>query len=371
MKLTRLFCGQGGDVLRIPSIVSAPDGTVYAFANNRVSTDRDDADETRLTVAVKHPGEDWGSPFVGAAHPGWSYMIGSAVCDDNTGRVMCFFKKIAVTQNEFVKTLTDEERRRLALEKEKADGITEGDYVLETFGDGFAERKITITPSPAHSQGFLTGAGGFTHGGGSGITVRSGAFAGRLLIPARMSLHETKTWEDLKTGSTNTLLYSDDHGETFHTGGIVEPGTGEGALAEKSDGSIYYNSRAYFGDGLRRSAVSYDGGLTFEGQCANPGLIEPCCNADLLRVDYDGKVYFLFSNPHSTADRVDMTLSLSKDEGKSWEPILTVDHRKASYSSLCYEPKEKKVFLLFECGEKTCIDEIDAAEFALEEIIHE
>jgi len=369
MKLTRLFYSGEGDTLRIPSIVAAPDGRIYAFSNKRVNTDRDDADETRLMVAVKNPGEDWGKPFVGAAHPGWSYMIGSAVCDDTTGRVMCFFKKIAVMQNEFVKTMTEEARRALAVQKEQADGMTEGDYVLETFGDGFAERKIEVFPSPSCNEGFLTGRGGFTHGGGSGITLHSGPYAGRLVIPARMSLHPTKTWEDLKTGSTNTLLYSDDHGETFRTGGIVEPGTGEGALAECSDGSIYYNSRAYFGDGLRRGAVSHDGGLTFEGQCAHSDLIEPCCNADLLRVDYKGRVHFLFSNPHSTTDRVDMTLSLSEDEGKSWRPALTLDHRKASYSSLCYEPQEGRIYLLFECGEKTCIDEIDVAEFSLEEVL--
>jgi len=369
MKITRLFSSAGGDALRIPSIVSAPDGKVYAFANKRINTDRDDADETRLMVAVKNPGEDWGEPFVGAAHPGWSYMIGSAVCDENTGSVMCFFKKIAVMQNEFVKTMTEEARRALASEKEKADGIAEGDYILETFGEGFTERKIEISPSPFCKEGFLNGRGGFTHGGGSGITLHAGPYAGRLLIPARMSLHPTRTWEDLKTGSTNTLLYSDDHGETFHTGGIVEPGTGEGALAERSDGSIYFNSRAYFGDGLRRGAISLDGGLTFEEQHAHRDLIEPCCNADLLRVDYNGKICFLFSNPHSTTERTDMTLSLSEDEGKSWRFLLTLDHRKASYSSLCYEPREKKIYLLFECGEKTCIDEIDVAEFSLKEVL--
>lgn len=372
MIVRKLFQGVGGDVPRIPSVVIAPDGTVYAFANNRVSTSRDNAAETQILVSVKCPGEDFSAPRVIAARKDWSYMIGSAVCDDLTGRVMCFFKKIAVVQHEFVKDLSAAERSRLARRKEERDGDLEGDYVVETAGDGcFTERRVSIAPSKTAGSGFLLGSAGSPHGSGAGITVKNGPYAGRLVVPARMSLHETRTWEDLMTGSANTTIYSDDRGETWYTGGVVEPGTSEGTLCERSDGSIYYNSRAYFGDGFRRSALSFDGGETFTAACVQRDLIEPCCNAAVVRGSYRGKPVLFFSNPASTRERVDMTVYYSLDDGASWKRGLTIDHRPAAYSSMCFDEKHGSLFLLYECGETDSVGEIDVAELSPEEIIHE
>lgn len=370
MKCQRLFRGEGDDCIRIPTIVAAPDGTVYAFANVRVSTSRDNAAETHLMVAVKRPGCDWEEAKTVASRKDWSYMIGSAVCDSVTGKVMCFFKKIAVVLHEFKKEMGPEERNRLAAIKEERDGDKEGDYVLETTdGITFTQRKIEIKPMAGGASGFLLGKGGSPHGSGSGVTLQYGPHKGRIVVPARVSLKECVTWEDLKTGSSNTVIYSDDRGESFVTGGIVEPGTGEGTLAERSDGSIYYNSRAYFNDGLRRGAVSYDGGESFVEQSIHQDLIEPCCNAAVLRVEWQGKTIFFFSNPRSTTDRVDMSVYYSLDEGATWTYGVTIDHRKAAYSSMCYDAKSEKVFLLFECGTETSVDQIDIVEFTPDEIL--
>lgn len=372
MKVRKLFQGENGDVCRIPSVVTAKDGTVYAFANIRVGTSRDDADVTQVVMSMKRPGGEFTEPKVIAARDDWSCMIGSAVADEISGRVMCFFKKIAVKDNEFRKTYTPEERDRLAREKELRDGDLEGDYVAETCGDGvFGIRRVSIEPMKGSGKatGFLLGNGGFTHGSGSGITVRNGAHAGRLVVPARVCLHPTVTWDDLKTGSSNTVIYSDDCGATWHTGGLVEPGTGEGTLCERNDGSLYYNSRAYFGDSLRRSAVSFDGGESFTQQCVNSDLIEPCCNAAVARAETDNGTVFVFTNPADREERVNMTFSVSFDEGRTWRRSLTVDNRKAAYSSLTYDQKSGMLYLLYECGENTCIDEVDIAEVTLREVL--
>ncbi len=362
MRTQTLFKGTGGDRPRIPSVVAAPDGRVYAFANNRVATDRDDAAETEILVSVRSPEGRWSESRVISRHDGWSYMIGSAVADDSTGKVMCLFKKIAVVENEFKKKFAPEERARLAAIKEEKDGMEEGDYVVESAdGTGFSERKILIHPCPGAS-GFLSGSGGFSHGSGSGITLKHGPHAGRLLVPARISLHEVTDWSGLRTGSSNTVLWSDDHGSVFHTGGLVGPGTGEGTLAELPDGRIYYNSRAYFGDGYRRSAWSSDAGLSFYGQTAARDLVEPCCNAAVIAARYGEKDFLVFSNPKNRSSRVDMTLSVSTDGGEHWRCSLPVDHRRAGYSSLAFDGKKGLLFLLYECGEQTSADEIDIAE---------
>ena len=370
MRILNLFRGTGNDRPRIPSVVAAPDGRIYAFANNRKATSRDDAAETEILVSVRSPDGVWSPVRAVAGHADWSYMIGSAVADRQTGRIMCLFKKIAVVENEFKKIYPPEERKRLARLKEERDGMEEGDYVLETFdGETFTERKISIRPNPAASQGFILGAAGFSHGSGAGITLCRGPHRGRLLIPARCSLHEVTDWAGLRTGSANTVIWSDDHGMSFQTGGIVEPGTGEGTLAELSDGRIYYNSRAYFGDGFRRSAWSDDGGASFSHQRAASDLIEPCCNAAVISVPYRGREILLFTNPKSTSDRVDMTFSASFDGGETWRNGKCVDNRFAGYSSLTYDTESGLLFLLYECGTKTSIDQIDLAELTVEEAL--
>jgi len=64
--------------------------------------------------------------------------------------------------------------------------------------------------------------------------------------------------------SGKLLRRSEDGGKTWQTSGPVQSGTGEGTLAELSDGSIYYNSRSHMSvDHRRRIAWSYDGGAMF------------------------------------------------------------------------------------------------------------
>jgi len=84
-----------------------------------------------------------------------------------------------------------------------------------------------------------------------------------LIAPAQFALIANEEIETLQRHHYNCAIYSDDGGRTWHTSEPVQDGTGEGCLAELSDGRIYYNSRAYFLDGWRRIAWSYDGGETF------------------------------------------------------------------------------------------------------------
>ena len=371
MFLQRVFGKNDGNTARIPSIVATHGGLVCAFANNRIGSARDDVPESELLASVRLADGTWSSPRVIAAHSDWSYIIGSAVADDVAGKVMCLFSKVAVHENEFVKKYSPEERFALAAEKEKRDGIKEGFYVMETTdGINFTERRISVTPPSGRVDNWdYFSVVGSTHGSSAGITLRYGNHAGRLLLPARFSLLPVTEPALLKTGATNTVIWSDDHGETFFTGGAVEPGTAEGAVAELPDGRIYYNSRAYFGDGMRRCAWSDDCGKTFFGQRSVPDLIEPCCNGSLTSFFWRGRYVMLFSNPKSTTERRYMTLSISLDFGESWQTLLKLDDRPAAYSCLAVDEKNERLYLLFECGTGNCYEEIDVAEFSLSELL--
>lgn len=81
----------------------------------------------------------------------------------------------------------------------------------------------------------------------SGITIRhgEGIRRGRLLYPVRYQPYgsnDREYWAD----NYNTAIYSDDGGKTWQISDFFPVGwTGEGTLAELSDGRVYYNSRKH------------------------------------------------------------------------------------------------------------------------------
>src|ERR1039458_7872928 len=69
-------------------------------------------------------------------------------------------------------------------------------------------------------------------GPGVGIQMRSG----RLVIPCN---------HVIGTIATNHVIYSDDHGKTWHLGGTTDSNTDENQLVELADGSLMLNIRNY------------------------------------------------------------------------------------------------------------------------------
>jgi sialidase-1 len=110
------------------------------------------------------------------------------------------------------------------------------------------------------------------------------------------------------------------------------------------------NMRSNRGKGRRAVAISDDGGESW-GECLDdPTLIEPVCQASLLRYswgDAGDKGQLVFSNPASTTARDHMTLRISSDEGKSWPFALEIHAGSSGYSSLT-RLRDASVGLLYE-----------------------
>ena len=201
-----------------------------------------------------------------------------------------------------------------------------------------------------------------------GITLQFGGHAGRLLRPARVYG---------KADGYNTAVYSDDHGRSWHASAPFPLfGTGEGAIAERSDGTLYYSSRKhYFTDGETRRperpyALSHDGGRTWSDWAYHRGLPDgpryrgaerraACWNGHfgmaggLTRLPVTGRDVFVYSNvdqPEHTRHR--MCLWASFDGGASWPVKRLIDEDAAAYSSLTAgrpgTPSEGWIYLLFE-----------------------
>ena len=367
-----IFASGGESNYRIPSLVVTNKGTVLAFCNDRIGTLKDYADEVALVCAVKKAGEEWSDVRVLDRYPCWASMIGSAVYDPNAERVILFFSRNPVAKNEFGH-YTREELADMARRREKAicaaerEGVAAGARQLVSDDDGarFTEEAHILSPAmQTHIDGKAYPVFGGTHGGAHGICLRHGAHKGRLLCPSRTKIGEYNDWEKIRECVYNNAIYSDDHGKTWQTSQCVQVGTGEGALIERADGSILYNSRAYFNDGLRYLAISRDGGAGYGEFSKDDFLREETrmgCNASFLRVELEdiknraplpenAEDVTLFCNPRAET-RTRMTVCVSFDGGAHFKEARVIFDGPAAYSSLDYDKVSGHFFLLYEKGD--------------------
>ena len=333
---------------RIPSVAVSRDGAVLAFANRRVNTAADSASEVHLVMRRSlDGGRTWEYEKELFAEKGWHAAIGTAVSDTGNGTIaLPYHREVRSTSN--------------AYDKDKK-SPTGGDFIALSKNSGvfWEHRRMRIAPNQA-------GCCGSTHGASPGITLQHGPKKGRIIAPARFATKSDEELETLQNYHYNCTIYSDDSGQTWHTGGPVQVGTGEGCLVELGDGTIYYNSRSYFMDGKRRVARSYDGGETFQDFTVDEYLIEPKGGCDAGMVGFprsltNGKDFILFSNPASD-ERQKLTVHLSMDGGETWPVSKVIHNGPAAYSSLAVS-EDGFVFVLFENGEQNPYEKISLARF--------
>jgi sialidase-1 len=322
--------------VRIPNITVATDGSVLAFARSGRLLRRSE-DGGKTWSAVQEVGHDAG---------------GSAIVDQNSGDVMVVHSGAGHLWRS-------------------------GDH-----GKTWKREGIVVKPN-AVGHGTPDGVPAHTGCSESGVTLRYGKHKGRLLIPARVQPPEGNNDQEWWPYNYNTAIYSDDGGKTWQTSGPVQSGTGEGTLAELSNGHIYYNSRSHMSvDHRRRIAWSYDGGHMWTDWRVCEHLYEvgepfyfkygtkPSygCNAGLVRLPLectDGKDVLLFSAPDDPGGtRVRMTVWASFDRGETWPVKRLVYEGPSAYSSLAADP-EGNIYLLFERGQKKLYESVAVARFNL------
>lgn len=324
--------------VRIPNIVVAADGTVLAFAKSG---------------ALLRRSEDGGRTWSPAQEVGPD-AAGSAIVDDNSGDVMVVNPKAPCL------------------------------WRSRDQGKSWQREEIVVKSNPLGHGAPESGVPAQTSCSESGVTLRYGEHKGRLLMPARCQPPKGNNDQEWWPYNYNTAIYSDDGGKTWQTAGPVQSGTGEGTLAELSDGRIYYNSRSHMSvDHKRRIAWSYDGGQMFTDWQACDSLYEvgqphyfkygrkPSygINAGLVRLPLEatgGKDVLLFSIPDSKGGpRVRMSVFASFDRAETWPVKRLVYEGPSAYSSLA-AGKDGTVYLLFERGKEKLYESVAVARFNLE-----
>ena len=126
------------------------------------------------------------------------------------------------------------------------------------------------------------------------------------------------------------------------------------------------NMRSRRGKQCRAVSVSTDGGNTWSQLVDDAALIEPVCQASFIRFtstkDGAKKNRLLFSNPASKTARVNMSVRLSYDEGKTW-PVAKQIHAGPSAYSCLTVLADGTVGLLYERGDRSPYEKISFAKF--------
>jgi sialidase-1 len=341
--------GQGGyHTYRIPAIVVTTNGTVLAFCEGRKNGRGDSGDIDTLLKRSSDGGKTWSAQQLIWSDDENTCGNPTPVVDRTTGTIwllLCWNRGAA--REKEISSPAVRQGRRVFICHSTDDGVT-------------WTRPEEITSSVKKA-----GWGWYATGPVNGIQLSRGEHRGRLVIPANHS--ETEIAGDTtNTVSRSHVIYSDDHGQTWHIGGVEDKKTNESTVAELADGSVMQNMRSYHGSNRRAVATSRDGGLSWSPVHLDQTLIEPVCQGSLFRYGWpgeDNKSRLLFSNPASQR-REKLTVRVSYDEGATWAFSRLLHDGPAAYSCLTRLP-DNTVGCLFECGQKNPYETITLARIPL------
>jgi sialidase-1 len=305
---------EGYNTFRIPAIITTIKGTLLAFAEGRKNSSSDTGDIDLVMKRSDDSGKTWSELKMI-----WNDSLNvcgnpAPVQDKVTGNIflLCTWNLGPDHEADIIKG-TSTDIRRIFIMVSKDDG--------KTFSEA---REITSSVKPGSWTWYATGP---CHG----IQIENGKFKNRLVIPC----------DHNETGVNRRfshIIYSDDQGETWQTGGTIpQDQVNESTVAELSNGTLILNMRNYDRTyKSRKISLSKDGGSTWSDIYADTVLVEPICQASLLSYAVSKKKppLLLFLNPADKNLRRNMTLRLSYDEGKTW-PVSKVLHTGPSaYSDL-------------------------------------
>lgn len=311
------IAGEGGYfAYRIPALVVTRKAALLAFCEGRKTSLSDDGDNDLVLRRSTDGGRTWNKLQLVHEEGGDAIItIGNPcpVVDPATGRVWLGMNK---------------KNGRVLLTHSDDEGVSWAPV-----------QDITASASKP-------GWGWYALGPGVGIALTRGPHKGRLILPAN---HRETT--NRSGPSASHVIYSDDHGSTWQVGGVAGLHTNECQLVETipasgGEGSeLLLNMRNHWARSGKKPELalrrlisrSTDDGLTWTEPSRDETLIEPTCQASLIRLTWPtarSKSVLLFANPASTKARENMTVRASFDEGRTWPVSKQIDAGSSGYCCL-------------------------------------
>lgn len=341
---------EGFKSFRIPAIIRTPKGELLSFAEGRVHGSGDFGDIDIVMKKSTNQGKTWSKiktvvdyDKLQAGNP--APVVDLTDPEYPKGRIFLFYN----TGNNHEGEVRHGKGLREVWYKTSVDGG-------ESWSEGVnittqVHRPNRQSENPAYN--FSEDWRSYANTPGHALQFKKGPYKDRIYIPANHSAGNSKPDA---TDYVAHGFYSDDHGKTFKISENVKIlGSNESTAAEISKGGLLMNSRNQNGhEKFRIVSLSSDGGAKWDTVYFDRQLPDPVNEGSILTIQYGKKHNTLaFSNAADANKRDNLTLRISKDDGKTWKKSILIDKSSnhesdfTAYSDLV-QLNQKQIGVLYE-----------------------
>ncbi|CAB0497044.1 sialidase [Corynebacterium diphtheriae] len=374
---------------RIPALITAKDGSLLLAFDDRYGPDEKsktwcrDApyDPGNSSAAIKQTDialyrsvndgktfENYGFIAQGTKDSrGLSYTDPALVVDRSSGKIFAFFvrgydKRVAQAVSGY---------HSGNVEGPITNRNVQDTVVIESEDNGRTWKNMklisNLTDKVVVGGNTYTGRGRFVTSG-SGVQLKFGLHAGRLIVPIAVDIDQSDSAKFV-----NLAIYSDDGGDTWEIGegvaGVGYVSGDENKIIELSDGRLMMNSKEFKG-GMRWSSYSEDQGKTWSDPVDHliappdhPNMYNAGINVGLIRAypnapeNSAAAKVLLYSAPidsrrgsdFDTDGRKNGWVMGSCDDGKTWSFGRQVEKSRFQYSSMAVM-SDGNIGMVYESG---------------------